>query len=149
MCAIGLPTSSKKFLRTRPADRRGRGVALIGLSAAILLSCKRELLNPRPGELRFSRDTVVFDTLFSTLLSPTQRLWVYNPHPYPVRILSVSLAGGLRSPFRFILNGQEGPIYTPFLLPAGDSMQAFLTLQDTTFRDSTREDYLVFQTEAG
>lgn len=149
MCAIGSLTFCKKFLLTRPADRRAHGLALIGLSAAILLSCKRELLNPRPGALRFSRDTVVFDTLFSTLLSPTQRLWIYNPHPYPVRILSVTLAGGPRSPFRFILNGQEGPIYTPLFLPAGDSMQAFLTLQDTTFRDATREGYLVFQTEAG
>ncbi len=116
------------------------------LSSLLLLwSCKRDLLAPRSGELVFSRDTVQFDSLFSTLLSPTQRLWVYNPHPYPVEIRRIYLEGGARSPFRFVFDGQEGPIHTPYILGARDSAQAFIQLRDTSFIDDTRSDRLIFE----
>lgn len=112
-------------------------------------ACRREVLTPKPGLLRFSRDTVVFDSIFSTVLSPTQRLWVYNPHRYPVRVLRAFLAKGAQSPYAFVWDGQPGPLQAPYVLGAGDSAQVFLTLRDTSFVDAVREDVLVMQTEAG
>ncbi|MCS7162773.1 MAG: hypothetical protein NZ958_05550 [Bacteroidia bacterium] len=123
-----------------------RGV-WIGL--CLVWSCRREWLPPQAGELRFSRDTVVFDSLFSTLLSPTQRLWVYNPHPFPVVIRSIRLEKAERSPFRFIFDGQPGPLTQPYTLRPRDSAQVFLTLQDTTFVNDTRVDRLLWETEKG
>ncbi|MCS7188266.1 MAG: choice-of-anchor Q domain-containing protein [Bacteroidia bacterium] len=124
---------------------------LFGLttSAAILFACKREFLSPRAGALRFSRDTVTFDSLFSTVLSPTQRLWIYNPHNFPVVIRSVRLAGGERSPFSFIIDGREGGDYSTYTLAARDSAQLFIQLRDTTFIDETRIDRLLFETDEG
>ncbi|MCX8112143.1 MAG: hypothetical protein N3E49_02940 [Bacteroidia bacterium] len=123
---------------------------LIGLMKCMLLmSCQREILAPRPGLLRFSRDTVRFDSLFSTLLSPTQRLWVYNPHAHPVEIKAVYLERGSQSPFKFIFDGQPGPLQTKYRLAAGDSVQIFLTLRDTSFIDAHREDKLIFHLENG
>jgi len=120
---------------------------LVGLVGG--LACRREVLTPKPGLLRFSRDTVVFDSLFSTVLSPTQRLWVYNPHRYPVRVTRAFLAKGVQSPYTFVWDGQVGPLETPYVLGAGDSAQVFLALRDTSFVDAVREDVLVIQTEAG
>lgn len=117
------------------------------IAVALLLACKRELIAPRPGELRFSREVVEFDSLFSTVLSPTQRLWVYNPQGFPVSVRSVRLERGSSSPFRFILDGQEGSLGSPYTLRPKDSMQVFLQLRDTTARDRVEEDRLLFETE--
>ncbi|MCS6789452.1 MAG: hypothetical protein NZ580_00520 [Bacteroidia bacterium] len=118
------------------------------LLAFLALSCRREFLPPRPGLLRFSRDTVRFDSLFSTLLSPTQRLWIYNPHSHPVILRAAYLEQGSQSPFSFILDGKPGPIYN-HELGSKDSLQVFFQLKDTTFIDATREDHLILETEAG
>lgn len=138
--------------RAYSSQQRSIFVGSLALLGGILVwgsACRRELLSPQPGDLRFSRDTVVFDSLFSTVLSPTQRLWVFNPHPHPVQIRRIYLGLGERSPYAFIFDGQEGPISSPYLLGAKDSVQIFLRLRDTTFRDATREDLLFFETEAG
>ena len=154
MRATALQNSSKKSLHTLRAEafftHFGWLRLKFGLIAVILLlACKRELIAPRPGELRFSQEVVEFDSLFSTVLSPTQRLWVYNPHSFPVRVLSVRLERGSSSPFRFILDGLEGPLNSPYTLRPKDSAQVFLQLRDTTARDRLEEDRLLFETEAG
>ncbi|MDW8415956.1 MAG: hypothetical protein RML92_00195 [Bacteroidia bacterium] len=120
-----------------------------GLLLLFVNSCRREILAPRPGELRFSRDTVRFDSLFSTLLSPTQRLWVYNPHPHPVRIKQIWLEKGEQSPYSFIFDGRVGPLRMDYILAAKDSAQVFIRLRDTTFSDAERYDRLLFDTESG
>lgn len=156
MPATELRSSCKKSLRTPLADillKAFRQLLLklcfVGAIMLLLSDCKRELIAPRPGELRFSREVVEFDSLFSTVLSPTQRLWVYNPHSFPVSIRSVRLERGGSSPFRFVLDGQEGPILTAYTLRPKDSVQVFLQLRDTTLRDRVQEDRLLFETEAG
>ncbi len=114
-------------------------------AGSVLLSCKREWLAPRGGELRWQPDTVRFDSLFSTVLSPTQRLWIYNPHSHPVPIKRIFLEKGGQSPFSFIWNGVSGPLLRNVELPARDSVQVFLSLRDTVFSDQTREDALVLE----
>lgn len=67
----------------------------------------------------------------------------------PRSVRSVRLALGSSSPFRFIFDGQEGPVITPYTLRPRDSVQVFLQLRDTTLRDRDQEDHLLFETEAG
>lgn len=112
----------------------------------LVFACRKPLIAPKKGTLRFSRDTVAFDTLFSTLLSPTQRLWVYNPHPYPVRITKLFLAEN--SPFRLIWDGIPGQIHTNYLLDPGDSALAFISFRDTVNAPTEITDVLIFETEA-
>ncbi len=121
------------------------GWSLIVVVGIALLACRREWLSPKSGPLSWQPDTVRFDSLFSTLLSPTQRLWVYNPHAYPVRLSRIYLEKGPQSPFMFIWNGRSGPLVTDVELPARDSVQVFLSLRDSAFYDQTREDMLVLE----
>jgi hypothetical protein len=92
---------------------------------------------------------VRFDSLFSTVLSPTQRLWIYNPHAHPVRLARIFLEKGEQSPFSFIWNGLPGPILTNVELPGRDSVQVFLSLRDTVLYDQVREDELVLEVVGG
>ena len=44
-----------------------------------LSACKRDFFDESgPGELQFSADTIIFDTLFTSVGSTTQTLKVYN-----------------------------------------------------------------------
>lgn len=76
-------------------------------------SCKREdeLLDKNPvSALRFSEDTLYFDTVFTTQKTATYRLKVYNPNPKSVRIDAVFLNGvNGKFPFSFHINGRFGP----------------------------------------
>jgi hypothetical protein len=125
------------------------GWSLLVVVGIALFACRREWLPPKSGPLSWKPDTVRFDSLFSTLLSPTQRLWVYNPHAYPVRLSRIYLEKGPQSPFTFIWNGHSGPLVTDVELPARDSVQVFLSLRDSAFYDQTREDMLVLEALGG
>ena len=48
-------------------------------------SCKKPLLLSK-GNLEFSVDTVVFDTVFTTIGSTTQQFKIYNPENKAVEI---------------------------------------------------------------
>ncbi len=142
-CIFDLIPMRKRSLRA--------GRCLLGLliASSVVGSCKREWLPPGKGELRWWPDTVRFDSLFSTVLSPTQRLWIYNPQSYPVRINRIFLEKGGQSPFSFIWNGLSGPMLMNVELPARDSVQVFLSLRDTVPYDQTREDALVLEVAGG
>ena len=69
-------------------------------------SCKDEkYITSSDVKLRFSVDTVMFDTVFTTLGSTTQNLKIYNPYGQKVLISSIKLAKGQTSNFRLNING--------------------------------------------
>lgn len=120
-------------------------IASFLLALVFSAGCQREWLSPRAGALKWAPDTVRFDSLFSTVLSPTQRLWIYNPHAYPIQLRQIYLEGGSQSPFRFTWNGLAGPITTPPEIPSHDSILVFLELRDTVLYDQTRQDNLILE----
>ncbi len=78
-----------------------------------LFSCNLENerldLNPTRG-LRFSADTIFFDTVFTELKTVTLRLRVYNPNEKAIRIRSVYVNGlNGTQPFSFSIKGRSGP----------------------------------------
>jgi hypothetical protein len=73
--------------------------------------------------LRFSTDTLRFDTVFSTLGSATHRLTVYNPNPYTVRT-RISRADA-RSPFRYNADGTTLTAECDVEIAGRDSMYLF------------------------
>ena len=84
---------------------------------------KDEVVTNDPNAvLRFSADTVLFDTVFVTQGSVTRRLKVYNPQKKAVRISSISLGGANSSPYKLIINGQETPIANNLELRGQDSL---------------------------
>jgi len=88
-------------------------------------SCKKTTLLSK-GNLAFSRDTVVFDTVFTTIGSTTKQLKIYNKENKPVLISDVELMGGNSSPFRINLDGLQGIKFSEIELPAKDSLFMFV-----------------------
>ena len=100
------------------------------LGGALLLlwnntSCKKDTLLSNQA-LEFSVDTVLFDTVFTTVGSTTQRFKIYNRSNRPVVITSIILEGGENSNFRFNLNGESGVFFEDVRIPGNDSLFAFV-----------------------
>ncbi len=74
------------------------------------------------AKLRFSTDTVFFDTLFTTLGSVTKRFRVYNDAENAVNISEVSLGENINSPFSIYVNGLAGPQVNNVRLLGKDSL---------------------------
>jgi len=90
-------------------------------------SCRKELnLAQTPVTLTFSQDTIIFDTVFTTIGSVTHWLKVYNPEQQPVEIDHIYLAGGSQSPYRINVDGMPATSIKGYELAAGDSMFVFI-----------------------
>ena len=83
--------------------------------------------------LRFSSDTITFDTLFTSIGSPTKNLRVTNQTNQNVMISSIRLAGGNHSGFRLNVNGEASNETFNILIPPQDSIFIFIeaTLEKT------------------
>lgn len=88
-------------------------------------------------ELEFSSDTVLFDTVFTTIGSVTLPLKVYNRNQEALRIDEIALSGGSDSPFRVNIDGEIGPSVTDWPLLAEDSMWIFLEVTVDPNSDQT------------
>ena len=91
-------------------------------------SCKKNsTINPDSNlKLEFSTDTVLFDTVFTSLGSATHELRIYNTHSDDLKISSIRLIGGDNSPFRFNLDGESATEIYEKIIPANDSLFSFL-----------------------
>lgn len=90
---------------------------------------KDEIITTDPNAaLRFSADTVLFDTVFVTQGSVTRRLKVYNPNKNAVRISSINLAGANSSPYKLIINGLESPVVNNLELRGQDSLYVLVSV---------------------
>lgn len=95
-----------------------------------LSSCNKQVLLSK-GHLNFSTDTLVFDTIFTTVGSTTKSLKLYNPEQRSVKIEQIELMGGSNSVFRINVDGQPGTKHQDLILEAQDSLFVFVevTLQ--------------------
>lgn len=100
-------------------------VPFILLVAALSNGCKKDVLNS-DGALNFSEDTVIFDTVFTTIGSATRQFKIYNPSSDEVNISSIMLAGGQQSKYRMNLDGVPGIAYSNVKIPAKDSLFVFV-----------------------
>ncbi len=99
----------------------------LSLIVPLLLStgCSDDLI-PGEGVLTFSEDTVIFDTVFTTIGSVTRQFKVYNPSSSDVTISSIILAGGQQSKYRINVDGVPGTAFSNDLLRGNDSMFVFV-----------------------
>jgi len=103
-------------------------LALVLMSIiAITSSCKKEeFLEGKKVDLRFSQDTLMFDTVFTTIGSSTQHLIVTNPEKQKIKISNIRLAGGPNSNFRINVDGQSGTSFKDVEVAANDSIYIFV-----------------------
>jgi hypothetical protein len=124
---------------------------MIWVSISAIFSCTPEeelITRASDVNLRFSQDTVLFDTLFTSRQSITQRLKVYNPGARAVET-SIRLAGGALSPYDIYVNGQQGALFENVRLRGGDSLlilvEALIDPEDENLPFLV-EDSILFQT---
>lgn len=77
-------------------------------------------------KLLFSVDTVMFDTVFTTIGSTTQHLKIYNPYEQKVLISSIKLAKGEISSFRLNINGISSNEVKNLEIAPHDSLYIFV-----------------------
>lgn len=90
-----------------------------------LTGCKKPLSFSK-GNLDFSRDTLVFDTVFTTVGSVTKQLKIYNPDNKSLKIEQIELVGGSNSPFRINVDGTPGVFLSDIEMEAKDSLYIFV-----------------------
>lgn len=112
--------------------RLPKQISFLALLVTILIvtgfySCRKDLtVSDDPSViLSFSNDSIIFDTVFTTLGSATQTLMVYNPSKSRVKISNLQLAGGQSSAYRINVDGQAGSSFTEIELNGGDSIYIF------------------------
>ncbi len=89
-------------------------------------SCKKDkLITDSSATLEFSANSILYDTVFTTVGSVTKSFKVYNRHAQPIKISSVRIARGLASNFRINVDGTKGVSFTDIELAANDSLFVF------------------------
>lgn len=94
---------------------------------ALLISCEDErYMNSPDAQLKFSADTIMFDTVFTTIGSTTRMFKIFNPYHEKVLISNVRVATGETSNFRLNVNGFAGNEAYDVEIPANDSIFVFV-----------------------
>jgi len=103
---------------------------LVALVICLLsVSCKKDSFITSPDALvRFSSDTVFFDTVFTSTGSVTQSIKVFNENNEKILLSSVRLMGGSQSSFRINIDGTPGPEKDQIEVEPNDSIYVFITV---------------------
>ena len=75
--------------------------------------------------IEFSQDTILFDTVFTTIGSATKIVKLFNNESSPV-LLDISINNGSNSVFRMNVNGFQGNDIRDVEIPANDSIYIFV-----------------------
>lgn len=127
---------------------------LFGLIIVFLVltySCrKKDIISNDPSlKLEFSTDSIIFDTVFTSLGSATHRLMIYNNSNSKLKISNIQLEGGASSKFRLNLDGESGSNFTEIEILGNDSLFIFakVTINPTDANSPfVVEDHLKFLT---
>jgi hypothetical protein len=74
------------------------------------------------AKLSFSRDTVKFDTVFTSVGSVTERLWVYNRNPRAVKVEEISLQSQPGVTYTLVIDGDAGTSARDKVIRGKDSL---------------------------
>jgi hypothetical protein len=94
---------------------------------------------PNSGKLKFSRDTVFLDTIFTNIGSATYNLKVYNRSRNAITIPSIQLERGATSNYRLNVDGISGKEFNDIDILAKDSIFVFI---ETTVNVSNQSNLL-------
>lgn len=92
----------------------------ICLILSIFTSCNKEKWDLN-APVTFSTDTVMFDTVFTTMGSATQNFRIHNPYNTTIYV-DIDLAGGDHSPYSINVDGVAGSSFTGVEILPKDSI---------------------------
>lgn len=117
---------------------------------SLLFSCEKERINSSSDALlKFSADSITFDTIFTSIGSTTKNLRIVNPSSGMLIISSIRLNGGEDSGFRLNVNGEATNEAFDVEIPPNDSIYIFV---EVTLGENggnipmVAEDSITFQT---
>ncbi len=96
---------------------------VIAILAFTMPGCHRN--NTGEANLEFSTDTVMFDTVFTTITSSTRTFAVRNTTGAPLEV-DIALAGGEQSYYSINVDGVAGTEFHDVEIPAHDSIFVFV-----------------------
>ncbi len=89
--------------------------------------CKEDgFISDPDALLRFSADTVSFDTVFTTIGSATMYFKIYNPYNKTLKLSTAYIAGGENSFFRMNFDGEPARRVDNIEIPPKDSLFIFV-----------------------
>lgn len=106
-----------------------RSIYFLLLLAGIITasSCRNDFeTTPSTGELRFSKDTIFLDTVFTNIGSSTFNLKVFNDSNEAITIPTVRLGEGENSNYRLNVDGIPGRTFENVEILANDSIFVFI-----------------------
>lgn len=116
----------------------------------VVFSCRKDaIITDSSAKLEFTTDTVMFDTVFTTVGSTTHNFRVHNKNKRAIVISSIELGAGVNSVFRMNVDGVSGTSFTDIEIPAGDSIYIFVEVtidQSTGVLPFVINDSIVFVT---
>jgi uncharacterized protein YxeA len=102
------------------------GVILIAIGFA---SCRKtSFIDSTNARIKASKDTVRFDTVFTTTGSVTQSFKIFNVNDQKLRLSNVRLMGGNASSFKINVDGTAGTSFDNIELEANDSLYVFVSV---------------------
>lgn len=114
------------------------------LSCIYIMGCDKPRITVEKGPLYFSEDTLKFDTVFTTLTAPTERLIVRNKSNNNIKVARIWLASGENSEFDMIVDGVRTKDAKDVIIAAKDSMHIFVTMTSQQ-KDKFVEEYINVQ----
>lgn len=111
-----------------PMPKRFNSLLPALLLAILLWSCRKDenIITDSSATLEFSNDSILFDTVFTTVGSSTRQLKVHNRHNRPIKIANLRLGGGLTSNFRINVDGVSLVSTGNIIIPKKDSIYIFV-----------------------
>jgi hypothetical protein len=117
-------------------------ILLIFSIFAGLWACKKDRFTTNASDkLAFSADSILFDTVFTTVGSTTRSFKIYNRHKESIRISSIRLARGSASNFRINVDGTPGISFNDVEIAANDS--AFVFVEVTVNPSSANTPFVI------
>ena len=120
------------------------------LPAILIYSCKKDnFITDSSAKLDFSTDTVMFDTVFTTIGSTTKQFKIYNRNNQYIKVSSIYLANGSNTHFRLNINGIHASKVSNVEIPPKDSLFVFVEVTldpNNTTNPLAIVDSVVFET---
>jgi hypothetical protein len=115
---------------------------ILVLFTVLYISCKKEhYVSGSSLNLKFSSDTVMFDTLFTKFGSVTHYLKVYNKSSGTALLDRIKLARSGNTPYRIMVDGIQSDAVNNIEIPEGDSI--YIMVESTLPENLSKEPFIV------
>ncbi len=109
-------------------QKTARLVVLFFLLAPVL-SCRKDTLTlDTSDKIAFSTNSVLFDTVFTTIGSTTKYFMIYNNHANAIKISSIRLGAGSSSQYRINVDGVPATSFSDITIKGKDSLFVFVAV---------------------